>query len=101
MDISRCENFIISRNSVLFLSISNCEIDFSETLGITRKEHFISRNNESHSGIFSERIFDCNPSLAVNGKAAAVLGSIPASADPVESEERQMKQCGIKYLLKK
>ncbi len=26
-------------------------------------------------GIFSERIFDCNPSLAVNAKAAAVLGS--------------------------
>ncbi len=32
-------------------------------------------------------------SLAVNAKAATVLGSIPASTDTVESEGRQMKQC--------
>jgi hypothetical protein len=31
--------------------------------------------------------------LAVNAKVTTVLGSIPASSSPVESEGRQMKQC--------
>jgi hypothetical protein len=31
--------------------------------------------------------------LTVNVKVATVLGSVPASSDTVESEERQMKQC--------
>jgi hypothetical protein len=31
--------------------------------------------------------------LAVNAKVAAVLGSILASSDTVESEGQQMKQC--------
>jgi hypothetical protein len=31
--------------------------------------------------------------LNANAKVAPVLGSIPASSDAVESEERQMKQC--------
>jgi hypothetical protein len=33
-------------------------------------------------------------------KVATVLGSIPASSDTVEYEERQMKQIRIKYFLK-
>jgi hypothetical protein len=36
--------------------------------------------------------------LAVNGKVATVLGSIPASSDSVESEGRQMRQCWITYI---
>jgi hypothetical protein len=39
--------------------------------------------------------------LAVNTKAATVLGSIPASSDTVESEGRQMKQCWITYIKRK
>jgi hypothetical protein len=31
-------------------------------------------------------------------KSATVLGSIQASSDTVESEGRQMKQCGITYI---
>jgi hypothetical protein len=31
--------------------------------------------------------------LTVNAQVATALGSIPASVDTVESEERQMKQC--------
>jgi hypothetical protein len=33
-----------------------------------------------------------------NAKVATLLGSIPASTDTVESEGRQEKQSGIKYL---
>jgi hypothetical protein len=33
--------------------------------------------------------------MAVNAKVATALGSIPASSDIVESEGRQMMQCGI------
>jgi hypothetical protein len=39
--------------------------------------------------------------LAVNAKTATVLGSIPASSDPVESEGRLMKQCLITYIKNK
>ncbi len=35
--------------------------------------------------------------LTANTKIATVLGSIPASSDTVESEERQMKQCWNQY----
>jgi hypothetical protein len=31
--------------------------------------------------------------LTANAEVATVLGSIPATFDTVESEERQMKQC--------
>jgi hypothetical protein len=36
--------------------------------------------------------------LTANVKVATVLGSIPASSVTVDSEGRQMKQCGKKYL---
>ncbi len=39
--------------------------------------------------------------LTANAEVAPVLCSIPASSDAVESEGRQMKQCCIKYILKK
>ncbi len=32
-----------------------------------------------------------------SAEVATVLGSIPASFDTMESEERQVNQCGIKY----
>ncbi len=35
--------------------------------------------------------------LTANAEVATVLGSIPASSDTVESEERQMKQCWNQY----
>jgi hypothetical protein len=35
--------------------------------------------------------------LTVNNEVATGLGSIPASSDTVESEGRQMNQCGIQY----
>jgi hypothetical protein len=38
--------------------------------------------------------------LAVNGKVATVLGSIPASSDTEESEGRQMKQCWRTHCIK-
>ncbi len=38
--------------------------------------------------------------LTAYAEAATVLGSIPGSSGPVESEGRQMKQCGIKYIQK-
>jgi hypothetical protein len=39
--------------------------------------------------------------LTVNAKVATVLDSIPASSDTVESDGRQMKQCWIKYIVRK
>ncbi len=36
---------------------------------------------------------DKNLHITVNPMVATVLGSIPASSDTVESEERRMKQC--------
>ncbi len=39
--------------------------------------------------------------LIANAEVPTVLGSIPASSDTVESEERQMKQCWIKYIEEK
>jgi hypothetical protein len=41
---------------------------------------------------------DKNLHITVNPMVATVLGSIPASLDTVESEERRMNQCGIKCL---
>ncbi len=38
--------------------------------------------------------------LTANAEVSAVLGSIPASSDTVESERRQMKQCWMKYIFK-
>jgi hypothetical protein len=46
------------------------------------------KNNKTHLAELLER-------LTVNTAVAIVLGSIPASSDTVESEGRQMKQCGI------
>jgi hypothetical protein len=97
MDISRSEN-------LLFCGTPFCSIQF-RIAKLTYPRHSASHGKSTlfrgitkaipslFRGIFSERICDCNPSLAVNAKAAAVLGSIPASADTVESEERQLKQC--------
>ncbi len=39
--------------------------------------------------------------LTALAEVAAVLGSIPASSDIVESEGRQIKQCWTKYIIKK
>jgi hypothetical protein len=36
--------------------------------------------------------------LTANAVVATVLHSIPASSDTVESEGRQMKECGISYI---
>jgi hypothetical protein len=38
--------------------------------------------------------------LTANAKVATILGSLPASSDTMESEGRQMKQCGIQYFKK-
>ncbi len=97
MDISRSENSLFRGTPFCSILFRIAKLTFprhsashgKSTLfrGITKAIPSLFR------GIFSKRICDCNPSLAVNAKAPAVLGSIPASADPVESEERQMKQC--------
>jgi hypothetical protein len=63
-DLKKQQNFLW--NSVMFCSVLNLGMDYSETNRILRKEHFVPRNNENRSeSIFSEWTFDGNPNLSM------------------------------------
>ncbi len=54
----------------------------------------------SHTLLFhmkSSRVVRASP---INAKVTTVLGSFPASSDPVETDGRQLKQCWTKYFEK-
>jgi hypothetical protein len=51
------------------------------------------RVKEFGYGVKVRDLVECLERLTANAVVASVLGSIPASSDTVESEERRMKQC--------
>ncbi len=75
-----------------------CIILFNKEKGErqTRK----NRNNTEDPVHYGWDLAEWLERLTANAEVAAVLASIPASSDTVESEGRQMKQCWIQFIEK-